>query len=248
MTLTIVFDVTVEVMKEQGPPPGIMSGQTPNEFLKHGGDYIFSPVRECGRNPVHLARSSDSERGGDELGHPRGQTGAVQSLVGIHANPEEMDKPKDPFPVRPALLHGLEVELEVREVAAVGHEVAFLVENNLIDQTTGFSIRGWEPGNFHTRQMALKSFQKGLKIPNAKHVALHEMPKLSLAPNLLIEGMAYERVDEVVNAQLACGEGREFLATHSRCSHVIVHRLTDGPGCRVDRSYLGSKCLDSSLS
>ena len=60
---------------------------------------------------------------------------------------------------------------------AIGADIGFLAEHDLIDQLCGLTVSRRQPRDLDTCEVALQSLEKRHEIPNRKDVGLHKDPQ-----------------------------------------------------------------------
>jgi len=81
------------------------------------------------------------------------------------------------------------VQLEMTDEPAPTVVIAFLGQNNLIEEPTAGRIGHRQPGNFNTTESALQRFEQGHKVPHGKDVVFHEQVQRLQAVDPPINGV-----------------------------------------------------------
>jgi hypothetical protein len=67
-------------------------------------------------------------------------------------------------------------------------------QNDLVDEPADARVADREPRSFNPSEVTLQALDQAHEVPNREHVVLHEAPDASERGQLLIEGVALQRL------------------------------------------------------
>jgi len=157
MAVAVDFDVAFQIELKQTNMAGESAVQARNHRAEHTGDEILAAKSKCRGDDMRLILADNGKSGFNEtpglLWYALHEQGTVKGLARGEFRKKCVDRMDAGF----GFEHRLAIQLEVTQVVAV-EIVAFLSQDNVIDEPPANWKRRREPRHSYTGQHLLKSF------------------------------------------------------------------------------------------